>query len=58
MAVPTYFFKIITLDNEEGYTEMQAYILPNEAITANTYLDTFQTSVEEIEKLAGFILSK
>lgn len=56
VAVPTHFFKIINLDNENGITKTEAYIIPNEEIQANTYLDTFKTTVQKIERLAGFIL--
>ncbi len=55
VAVPTHFFKIITLEDKNGHKETQAYILPNEAIPSHAYLDSFQTTVEKVEKLAGLV---
>jgi endonuclease G len=57
VAVPSHFFKIITLEDQVGHIETQAYILPNENIPSSTTLDTFRTSVEKIEKVADLILS-
>src|SRR6185295_1827713 len=44
VAVPTHFFKIITLDDWQGMQETQAYILPNEEIAAKTPFDCFWKS--------------
>lgn len=56
IAVPTHFFKVITLEDRRGNLATEAYILPNQAIPANTELSTFKTSIEKVEKLAGFII--
>lgn len=56
VAVPTHFFKVITVENWQGKRETQAYILPNTIIASNTDLQTFKTKPEKVEKLAGLIL--
>jgi endonuclease G len=55
VAVPTHFFKVITLDNGNGYTETQAYILPNQAIESKTPLEQFKTTIQKVEKVAGIL---
>lgn len=57
VAVPTHFFKIITLENSQGKIERKGYILPNSEISSNTPLESFQTTIQKIEKIAGFILT-
>ena len=52
VAVPTHFFKVIRF----GKNEAKAYILPNKPIASDTPLDTFQTTLETVEKEAGLIL--
>ncbi len=54
VAVPTHYFKIL-FNETTGWSE--AYILPNEPIDANTPLDTFKTTIEAVEKAAGFVLN-
>lgn len=56
VAVPTHFFKVITVEDWQGNRNTQAYILPNDVIAANTDLQTFKTKPEKVEKLAGLIL--
>ena len=58
VAVPTHFFKVIFMEKEIGITSEAAYILPNEAIDEQTPLEKFKTTVEKVEKLAGFIFRK
>lgn len=58
VAVPTHFFKVITLEDWQGMQEMRAYILPNQEIAANTPLDSFRTTIHKVERAAGFILSQ
>lgn len=55
VAVPTHFFKVITLENWQGIQEMRAYIFPNQEISAKTPLDQFMTTVQKVEKAAGII---
>ncbi|MBA2368250.1 MAG: DNA/RNA non-specific endonuclease [Candidatus Protochlamydia sp.] len=56
VAVPTHFFKVLTLDSGVGDAHTFAYILPNEAIPPKTPLENFETTIEKIEHLAGLIL--
>lgn len=55
VAVPTHFFKVITLENLQGIQEIKAYILPNQKIPSSTPLDKFLTTVQKVEKSAGLI---
>ena len=53
VAVPSAFFKIIlSVDNDP----IEAYILPNKPIASNEQLESFQTTVEKVEKAAGMVL--
>jgi endonuclease G, mitochondrial len=58
IAVPTHFFKVITLEDLQGRKEMNAYILPNAEIPSNAPLHQFETTIQKIEKTAGLILSQ
>jgi endonuclease G len=55
IAVPTHFFKIISLENRNGYQETQAYILPNQPIEFTTQLDSFKATVQKVERLSGIL---
>lgn len=56
IAVPSHFFKVITLEDHQGNREVRAYALPNRVISNDTPLDKFRTSVEKIEKSAGILI--
>ncbi len=56
VAVPTHFFKVITLEDWQGIQERRAYILPNQEIASKASLDQFKTTIQKVEKLAGFLL--
>jgi len=58
VAVPTHFFKIITMEDWQGKKETRAYILPNEEIPQNTRLDSFRTTVQKVESAAGILFNK
>lgn len=58
VAVPTHFFKVIFTEGDLGITSEAAYILPNDDIDFQTPLETFKTTVEKVEKAAGFIFRK
>jgi endonuclease G, mitochondrial len=55
VAVPSHFFKVVILENEEGKKEMVAYVLPNYEIPLDFPLDNFRTSVQTVEKAAGIL---
>ncbi len=57
VAVPTHFFKVIMLENWQGMQELRAYIFPNQEIAAKTPLDQFMTTVQKVERAAGFLFS-
>lgn len=56
VAIPSHFFKVITLEDHWGKRKVQAYVLPNMVISSNTPLESFRTTVQKIEKAAGFLL--
>ena len=58
VAVPTHFFKVIFLDADKGLKPLVAFILPNKAIGEGSPLDEFLTTVEKVEKAAGFIFPR
>lgn len=56
VAVPTHFYKIIILENEK-VKDIEAYIIPNDKCNKDkNELSDFSTTIENIQKLAGFIL--
>lgn len=57
VAVPTHFFKLITLQNSKGVKETEAFILPNEEISSKTPLENFKTTVQRVEKASGILFS-
>lgn len=57
IAVPTHFYKIILI-HEQEQSFIKAYVLPNENIPSGISLNTFETSVEKVEKAAGVCFSK
>ena len=56
VAVPSHFFKILTLEDRQGRREIHAYILPNAVIPSHTPLDHFRTTVQKVEKAAGLLV--
>ena len=46
MAVPTHFFKVLVGELDNQQLEMEAYVLPNEAIPDNVALATFQVILQ------------
>ncbi|MFZ0565777.1 MAG: DNA/RNA non-specific endonuclease, partial [Chlamydiales bacterium] len=57
VAVPTHFFKLITL-KKGSFKEHRAYIMPNEKIDKDTPFECFQTTVSKVEKVAGIIFQR
>ena len=45
VAVPTHFFKVIVGETENRELEMEAFVLPNEAIPDSTPLASFQVDI-------------
>jgi len=57
VAVPTHFYKVLFLENSSGRKDIEAYILPNATIDAETPLNKFQTTLQKIEKASGVIFT-
>lgn len=55
IAVPTHFFKILVGETPSGVLEMEAYVMPNEAIDNEVPLTSFQVPPESIERAAGLL---
>jgi endonuclease G len=57
VAVPTHFYKVIALRNNEEVKNpvFETYVLPNENISSDFPLSAFRTTVEKVEKAAGVI---
>ena len=53
IAVPTHFFKAIWTPQTE-----EAYILPNIKISAETPLESFRATIEEVERVSGVVFSQ
>ena len=54
VAVPTYFFKVVTA--EKGLTKRRwAYIVPNKPIEGSPLLSNFEVSIDKVEKVSGVI---
>ncbi len=58
VAVPSHFFKVISLEDWQGKIETRAYILPNGEISQKIKLDSFKTTVERVERASGIIFNK
>lgn len=56
VAVPSHFFKVVTLENSQGRREVRAYMLPNMVISSDTPFEKFRTTVQKVEAAAGFLL--
>jgi DNA/RNA endonuclease G (NUC1) len=57
VAVPTHFFKVMFCE-KNGIPEMKAYILPNQPISSQKELSSFETTVEKVEKMAGIVFPR
>ena len=54
VAVPTHFFKVVVGETENRDLELEAFVLPNEAIPDNTPLASFQVPTRFWEFLWNF----
>lgn len=53
VAVPTHFFKVILGKRSDSSTEVQAFLLPNEAIPISSDLSIFRISLQTLEEKSG-----
>jgi len=56
VAVPSHFFKVIMIEENNGERSTQAYILPNAESANNIPLNDYRSTVRRIERLAGIVL--
>ena len=56
VAVPSHFFKVIALEDNQGKREVRSYVLPNRVIPSETHLDHFKSTVQKVERAAGLLL--
>lgn len=45
VAVPTHFFKVVVMENDNNEFEMEAYVMPNKPIEEGTPLHVFQVRI-------------
>lgn len=57
VAVPTHFFKVMVGELDNQQLEMEAYVLPNEAIPDSVPVASFQVSYWSFEQLFVYIIS-
>jgi endonuclease G, mitochondrial len=56
VAIPTHFFKLLVLEDPNKNKEVLAFILPNDNISPSLSFQDFKSTVEKVEKAAGFVL--
>ena len=56
VAVPTHFFKVICAESLNGSRSIEAYVVPNEPISADTSHEKFRTTLDKVERSAGVLL--
>ncbi|KAK3088642.1 hypothetical protein FSP39_021792 [Pinctada imbricata] len=56
VAVPTHFFKVLLIEDNQGEFELQSFVLPNQEIPNGTKLRNFLVPIDSIERAAGFLL--
>lgn len=56
VAVPTHFFKVALIEKERNHYELEAYLMPNEAIPDAKPISDFLVPLDAIERAAGFLI--
>ncbi|CDR45347.1 CYFA0S17e02168g1_1 [Cyberlindnera fabianii] len=56
IAVPTHFFKLIVGEKSNGDLSVGAFVLPNDVISNDTPLQSFEVPVDALEKSSGLML--
>lgn len=56
VAVPTHFYKVFVVENEDSSLEMECYVMQNALIDSNIPLRAFQVPLDSIERSAGVLL--
>ena len=55
VAVPTHFFKVMIGELDNQQLEMEAYVLPNQAIPDEVAIATFQVPPDAVERASGLL---
>ena len=55
VSVPTHFFKVLVGELDSHHLEMEAYVLPNEAIPDNVSIASFQVPPDAVERASGLL---
>ena len=56
VAVPTHFFKVVLGETAGHAPEVMAFVLPNAMVADTVPMSSFLTTLEAVEKCAGFLL--
>ncbi|XP_052091319.1 endonuclease G, mitochondrial-like [Mytilus californianus] len=56
VAVPTHFFKVLLIENNQGQYELMPFVLPNQPLPKDVKLKKYLVPLESIERAAGFLL--
>ncbi|VDH94134.1 endonuclease G, mitochondrial [Mytilus galloprovincialis] len=56
VAVPTHFFKVMLIENNQGQYELMPFVLPNQPLPKDVKLKKYLVPLESIERAAGFLL--
>ncbi|BFZ05872.1 hypothetical protein BsWGS_08911 [Bradybaena similaris] len=54
VAVPTHFFKVVLIENDQGQFDLQSYVMPNQPLP-EIKLHHFLVPLETIERAAGLL---
>ncbi|CAG2170084.1 unnamed protein product [Oppiella nova] len=54
VSVPTHFFKVVVWETAGAY-DMEAYVLPNQAVDDRTALESFRVPIDTVERAAGLL---
>lgn len=53
VAVPTHYYKVLSLEYQSGLEKREAFIVPHEDIPPKIPLSHFKVTIDKVEKLAG-----
>ena len=56
VAVPTHFFKVLLVENNDSRLDIESYVMSNSVIDNNIPLRAFQVPLDSIERSAGFLI--
>lgn len=58
VAIPTHLFKVIIVEKSDGSIKEFAYVIPNKNPNQDQHLESFLSTVQEIEKRSGLVFPK